>query len=525
MTLFPIETKRRLSESILWKWQRAYFEREGMNAWRSGTVPHHITCSPVLADAYVDILIGLFRDCRCSPDQPFYIVELGAGSGRLGYLILRRLLDRLKAFPLPGVRIKYVLTDFTRQNVDYWRPHGWLQDFIEEGVLDVAQFDAAASDVLHLEISGKRLTADSVKNPLILIANYFFDSIPQDAFRIQDGQLQEMRVEVSSTQQEPDSLDPDILGRIELGHHYDAAPEDYYENQEWNEILRGYCERFPQADVLFPVGALRCIEKLEHIAGAGLALLSADREHHCEVANPEEFGPPKLFCHGSISLPVDYQIIGEYFRRRGGMVLHPDRRNAYINVSTFVIAPHAGECIETHLAYERAIGKFGPDEFFTLKEGIEELYGALTLSQIMVFIRLSSWDYMRFLRALPVLHDRLVDASDFEKGELYKLICSVWDSYFPIGEREDLAFLMGELLLRMEYYGEALEFFRHSEGLYGEQCATTLNMGLCFFGLGQFALANQCAERVLEIDPESDVARTLQAEAQQVDSRSGDAQS
>lgn len=165
MTLVPIETGQRLSNSILWKLQRAYFEREGMDAWRSGAVPHHITCSPALADAYVEILTGLFRDLRCSLDQPFYIVELGAGSGRLGYLILRRLLDRLKAFPLSSVPIKYVLTDFTRQNVDYWRPHGWLQEFIEQGVLDIAQFDAETSDDLHLEISGERLVAGSLKPP------------------------------------------------------------------------------------------------------------------------------------------------------------------------------------------------------------------------------------------------------------------------------------------------------------------------------------------------------------------------
>ena len=35
------------------------------------------------------------------------------------------------------------------------------------------------------------LSPESVRNPLVLIANYFFDSIPQDAFHVEGGQLYE----------------------------------------------------------------------------------------------------------------------------------------------------------------------------------------------------------------------------------------------------------------------------------------------------------------------------------------------
>jgi len=36
----PLQTNRRLSMSLLWRLQRNYFERHGIEAWSSGAVPH-----------------------------------------------------------------------------------------------------------------------------------------------------------------------------------------------------------------------------------------------------------------------------------------------------------------------------------------------------------------------------------------------------------------------------------------------------------------------------------------------------
>jgi hypothetical protein len=55
---YPLEAKRRLSQSLLWRLQRNYFEQHGIDAWSSGTVPHHITSSPFIADAYARVVIG-----------------------------------------------------------------------------------------------------------------------------------------------------------------------------------------------------------------------------------------------------------------------------------------------------------------------------------------------------------------------------------------------------------------------------------------------------------------------------------
>jgi len=60
--IFPLEENQRLSRSLLWRLQRNYFEQQGIEAWRSGAVPHHITSSPFIADAYARVMMGFLRD-------------------------------------------------------------------------------------------------------------------------------------------------------------------------------------------------------------------------------------------------------------------------------------------------------------------------------------------------------------------------------------------------------------------------------------------------------------------------------
>ena len=91
-----LEQQQRLSRSLLWRLQRNYFEHYGIEAWRSGAVPHHITSSPFIADAYARMVLGFLRDLSVDHSQPVYIVELGSGSGRFSYLFLKKFLSLIE---------------------------------------------------------------------------------------------------------------------------------------------------------------------------------------------------------------------------------------------------------------------------------------------------------------------------------------------------------------------------------------------------------------------------------------------
>src|SRR3954451_9558001 len=120
----PLEQKKRLSQSVLWKLQRNYFDRHGIEAWSTGAVPHHITSSPFIADAYARVVFGYLRDCHSAASggassstpleytQPVHVVELGSGPGRFAYLFLKELLGLLRGSALKDISVRYVMTDF-----------------------------------------------------------------------------------------------------------------------------------------------------------------------------------------------------------------------------------------------------------------------------------------------------------------------------------------------------------------------------------------------------------------------------
>src|SRR5438067_7126058 len=75
-----LEQDQRLSQSLLWTLQRAFFDRQGIAAWSRGIVPHYITSNTYIARAYAGVVCGFLRDWRpaLDPRQRVYIVELGS---------------------------------------------------------------------------------------------------------------------------------------------------------------------------------------------------------------------------------------------------------------------------------------------------------------------------------------------------------------------------------------------------------------------------------------------------------------
>lgn len=520
-----LEGHGRLSRSIIWKLQRDYFEQQGIAAWSSGKVPHHFTSSPFICDSYARIVFGFLLDCGLvgrQPDnsylpgldrsQPVYLVELGSGPGRFGFLFLKKFLSLLRESLLQDICVKYVMTDFAEQTVEYWRAHRSLQPFVAAGLLDFARFDVECDQELKLLHSGARLLPGGLRNPLVVISNYLFDSIPQDAFSVAGGKLFETRVRTTTSRELIEAHDPERLSAFKISYQSHLVNGDYYDDPEWNRILMDYHERLADTAFLFPTAALKSIRNLRSLADGRMMLLSGDRGFCTDAALAQGKGAPAMALHGSFSMMVDYQILGEYCRGQGGSVLHPARPAENLNISAFVFGDLPTEWPETRRAYADAIDKFGPDDFFNLTNGIEQVYEALSLAQILAFLKLSGWDFKRFLTCLPVLKDRVSNSSEMEKLELFEAITKVWDSYLPIGEPCDLAFELGTVLLEMEFYAEALEFLQRSVDLYQMESGTAYNMAVCCYSLKRFDEALAYVNSALELDPEFDAAKALRLE-------------
>ena len=59
--------------------------------------------------------------------EPLYIVELGTGSGKFSYYMLKALEEMSSVCEFPLGKIVYVMTDFTENNFNFWRDHPALK--------------------------------------------------------------------------------------------------------------------------------------------------------------------------------------------------------------------------------------------------------------------------------------------------------------------------------------------------------------------------------------------------------------
>ena len=130
--------------------------------------------------------------------QPFYILELGTGSGRLSYYILKKIEKLQQQLHLQTIQFRYIMSDFTERNLKYWKTHPALQRYLNNGVLDFAIFNMEEDTTLQFHQAGTVLTEGSMMNPLTVIANYIFDTVSHDAFTVSDGKIQESLVSVTT---------------------------------------------------------------------------------------------------------------------------------------------------------------------------------------------------------------------------------------------------------------------------------------------------------------------------------------
>lgn len=440
-----IQADKRLSQSLLWEIQRHYFLQAGMRAWQDDVVPHQISCNPFMARAYADVVFGYLRDCTAAGlldrSRPLYFVELGAGSGRLTYHFLHHFYDRFLESPFAGLPVKFVLTDFVPEIIEFWQKHTKLRPWVEEGLLDFALFDVAKMEPLALVHSGETLTADKITNPLILLANYFFDSIPQDSFVIKGGELHENLLTLYSSQPEPDLSDPTIWERLVLA--YEPLPfQEPYEVESYNQILEGYEAELPDTVLTFPKVGLDCIRFWEQYGR--VLLLTADRGYSLFESLAAQDDPlPNL--HGSFSMMVNYNAISEYVWLQDGEVCQAMHYQNNLQVVAYMLGEVPKGGLETFKAFDSAVVNGGPDDFFAIKQLVEQQYDTMFLPQLLSFLRWSGYDADIFRDCYEALAARTAEADVVWHGDVAAVVEKVWEQYLPLHENDELAALVEKL--------------------------------------------------------------------------------
>jgi tetratricopeptide (TPR) repeat protein len=513
---YTIEIKQPFSQSLLWELQQNYFAQQGVDAWRSGQVPHYVSSNPRMANSYAEMAVALWRDqqrvgfSREANDEPIYLIELGVGSGRFAFHFLQRLTQLCQQADIPLEDFCYVLTDVAEQNLVYLSQHPRFQPYFACGLLDLAFFDVNHSTQLHLQNRDRVLTAGGCAKPLVIIANYLFDSIPQELFFINEGQIYQCWVSLLS-ETDPTRLDEmELLGHVHCKYDYQLLTQlPYAEEPYLHQLLMEYHQTLSDTHLLFPVAGLRCLHRLQELSQTGLLLLTADKGYHqieCLIGQ----SPPKLVSHtGCFSLNVNYHALKRCCEQSGGIALFPPQQHNHVNVGCLLLLQEAAQYQQTQGAYERHVAEFGLDAFYSITKHARQDIAAMSVRDILAYMQFSLADAHLFACYLP----RLIElASEFEPHEwetVRTIVDKVWQNYYPIGEERDLAASMAHLLFEMGDLEGCLTYLDQSLILYGRQANTLLNMALCQQQLDNAAEAEALLREAYELDPGHPIVRQL----------------
>ncbi|WP_160686908.1 tetratricopeptide repeat protein [Clostridium sp. C2-6-12] len=507
-----VEAEKPLSQSMLWKLQTDFFANQGPEAWIKGIVPQYITTNPYIANQYAKTVFGYLRDYAAreniDKDTVIYIMELAAGVGRFTYTFLKRFLHMVENSSLKGIKFKYIVTDFAERNIEYWQSHSFLQPYFESGILDCATFDISKDEEIRLRHSGEVLSSGNMKNPLILFANYTFDSLPQDTFYVNNGELFEGVITVSDKEKR-DPEDKSILAGLNY-HYTDKKIEgnDYYEDKNFNDVLMHYKDSLEDTAFYMPVIGLRCISRLRKLFNDDVILISADKGYKNEEAMIGNYHP-FLSKHGCISMTVNFHAIELYFNELGGKAIHSIYEHENVNVSLFLLSKDTNEFIETSMAYNDVMETIGPDDFYNMKKAIMPLSKSLTTKELLTFLRFTIWDSRTLLELYNILLERIQTEENFPQDELVDSINKVWEYYFPIGEEGDLGYYFGSILGYLGQDIDALRFFETSLEFYGECSETYYEIALCYYNLQLIDRALEYTEKSLSLDPNFEDSKNL----------------
>ena len=492
-----------VSQCPLWKIQEDYYRNQGPEAWNQ-QIPYYTTNSVVAAQAYAELILAFVRDLGPDPEgRPLTILEIGSGLGRLGFLLCRELERQRRCFAATRKQpIRVILTDITDNNVQFWEGHASMAPYVEQGLLDFAVYHPGRDASLRLRRSGETIEPGSLALPLVAIANYVFDSLPQDEFQVRFRRLLECKLQLFRAA-EPIFSDADRTDIRDVFWHrtYKTVQTDYYPNPSWNALLEHYLKKVTLGGITIPVGALSCIDKLRTFSSAGMMLIASDKGY-TSLASMASFQHHEYHVHsGCFAHMVNFHALGQTFDN----YLHtshttPDGVQTMVGISL----PGGRQEFENveysfreHLDRESRLNATSK----TLPLVCDDQPDMKTARGLVAFLRQNLCDPNILAAAGKRLLETIRILPPEERGDLMSLLEESWETFFPFPGAVQLPFWVAHIYGALERPDKALEYFDRALAITGEQGylhrfrAETLEV------LGRPEEAAVAHRRALELDP------------------------
>jgi tetratricopeptide (TPR) repeat protein len=505
-----LDVEKRVSECILWKLQEEYYHNHGVEAWDQ--VPFFVTSNAFIGENYADMVLAFLKDYKDKLDvtEPLYIVELATGTGCFSFHMIQALLEKIACFEhFKDLKIRYVMTDFTENNAKFWEANEKLIPFIEKGILDTAVFRPEDDTEIHLRQSGETISPGDVKNPMMVVANYFFDTIRQDIFRVVEHQLYETFLTFFRDNPKYTFNDPVTFEQLETTATHFPISKDHYADPRLNAVLQYYCRTLKNASVVFPIGAFNCLRNLQALSNDKVVLLSSDKGF-TDLSYMEGHWVPSYALHGSFSYMVNYNAIQQYFELQGGKTFSAGENCHTLKTALCVLLKDDKNPLEElTYTFKHRVENLNPinNMFYarnladTDEEGMDP---SRLLMAYMSFINMTQGDpngfcsfgrrIVKALRSMPN-RDRYIEEAMVKTIDRSRKHC------YALKQSSNSLYWMGKLYYELDQYAKGADVLHEALRLYGPDPDTLYLIACCYEMMQDYKKALQYFEETLIYEP------------------------
>lgn len=533
----------RFSESPLWSVQRQYFQAQGIQPWRTESIPFYATSNPCLARAYAKVVVEYWQDSitakRIDVQHVMPIVEMGCGSGTFTFYFLKALEHELAMSPIASVQWQLICTDISAANGRFITHHPKLKQYVNDKKLVVGVFDVETQSAIMLN-DGQ--TVVSFNNPCVAIANYLFDSLTQDLFHLHYGGIYEAHVGLMFSASQPSSSDevettrangPDqraneflddgasselsVTPLSERQFHVDNPFENMDIDYRWlmvddlswlsyeiQQQINAYVIDFDSNVLLYPTGAVQCISHLREMANNGLLLLGADKGFYKEQdARLQAVPVPSI--QGSFSLPVNFNALTRYCENQGGLSWCSKHREDGLVYSAMLFDDNALACGNTQAAIFRNFEQTSPDHLIPIARGLFNQNGAdepahdRALDEMLSYIQLFSYCPKIVEIFLPSLLKQVHSMTLETRKRWCASLDKVWANTYFLGGDPQILFDLGALALDLNAWGLASNIYQELLSHSATEPATYFNLALAYTHLAHWGAAVKYLESGIQL--------------------------
>ncbi len=472
-----------LSNSSIWQSMHDYYNDMGPEAWTNEVVPLQITSNTYLAKLYSQLIIAHINDFLAQPEhntnqEPFYILEIGAGHGKFSFYMLKYLTAALATYKLPPETICYIMSDISQKNIASWQQHHSFTKYTEAQILEFTHYNILTDK--KIKLSDKIIELQQLNKPLFVICNYLFDTLPHDAFKIRDGKLYETELLIQEKVESSKQSIANYFDNISFDFKQNPINTNYYSNNSLNHVLASYQEHFKNSSFLIPIGGINALENIRKFTKSHLVLLLADKG----IADFALFDGieqnPNIARHGSISMSVNFDAIARYVEHQKGISMLMHNKISDFQIACFILNT-CMPILHTTFTFNNVLSCYSIGDLFNLCYQADETNKNLAnIEDLLVVLNLAEWDPTLFYDYNQLLLEciKREKITIAQKLTLLAGLNKVWEYFFKLEKNQDIPFTIGILLFHLNEPAMAIKFYQYSIEYFGKHEKTLYNLAL-----------------------------------------------